>query len=98
MEESFKFHLNNLLLVIHVFLKILYCKSLASGILDVLASFLICFSIWSCGIWYSQENFSRVAQCLWLKDFGNRVSSSSLQPYWVWKPAKLGQQQGGRGH
>ena len=79
--ESFIPHLKSLLFFIQVFLRILYCRSFASGIFNVLASFEICFPIKSDEMLYSSLNFLNVPQCFGLKDFGNRVFASSLQPF-----------------
>ena len=45
------------------------------------ASFEICFSTRFGGRLCSSENFSRVPQCLGLKDLGNIVLARSLQPF-----------------
>ena len=50
LEASFIFHWKSLLFVMQVFLNILYCRSFASGIFEVLASFDICFPISSSGM------------------------------------------------
>ena len=88
MGESFIFHLKSLLLVMHVLLSIFYCRSFASGILDVFASFEICFTTRFGGRLCSSENFSRVPQCLGLKDVGNIVLARSLQNFLLGRVAK----------
>ena len=75
------FHLNSLLFVIQVFLRILYCKSFASGILEVLASFFIwCLTVSVVRLWVS-DSFVRVPQCLGLKELGNISLAMWLHPF-----------------
>ena len=75
-------------MVIHVFLSILYCRSFAPGILEVLASFEICFATRFGGRLCSSVNFSSVPQCLWLKDLGNMALARSLQPFLLGRVAR----------
>ena len=75
------FHLKSLLLVMQVFLSILYCRSFASGIFEVLASFMICFATMSGERLWSSVNLSRVPQCLGLKVLGNISLARCLQPF-----------------
>ena len=80
MGESIIFHLKSLLLVMHLFLSILYCRSFASGMLEVLASLENCLATTFGGRLCSSVNFSSVPQCLGLKDLGNIALARSLQP------------------
>ena len=48
--ESFIFHWKSLLFVMQVFINILYCRSFASGIVEVFASFDIGFPVSSSGM------------------------------------------------
>ena len=75
------FHLKSLLLVMQVFLSILYCRSFASGIFEVLASFMICFATRLGGRLWSLVNLPRVPQCLGLKVLGNISLAKCLQPF-----------------
>ena len=99
MGESIIFHLKSLLLVMHVFLSILYCRSFASGILKVLASFKICLATMLGGRLCSSVNFSSVPQCLGLKDLENIALARSLQPCcWVGWSGGWGQRWEGSFH
>ena len=60
--ESKIFMLCSLLLVMHVFLKTLYLRSLASRALEVLVRLMICFSNCAGSIWYVLEQFLSVGQ------------------------------------
>ena len=86
--ESVTFHLKSLLLVMQVFLSILYCRSFASGILEVLVSFVICLATASGGRLCSSVNFSNVPQCLGLKVLGNIALARSLQPFLLGRVAR----------
>ena len=88
MGKSFIFHLKSLSLVLQVFLRILYCRSLASRISEVLASFVICFSTRFRGSLCSSENFSRVPQCLGFKVLGNKELAMSLHPFLLGRVAR----------
>ena len=88
MGESIIFHLKSLLLVMQVFLSILYCRSIALGILEVLASFEICLTTVSGGRLCSSVNFFSVPQCLGLKDLGNIALARSLQPFLLGRVAR----------
>ena len=54
----------SLLLVMHVFLKTLYWRSLASRALEVLVSLMICFSNCAGSMWCVSENLLGVGQLL----------------------------------
>ena len=82
------FHMKSLLFVMQVFLSNLYCRSFASGILEVLASFTICLAIRSGGRLWSSENLSIVPQCLLLKVLGNISFAKCLQPFLLGRVAR----------
>ena len=82
------FHMKSLLFVMQVFLSNLYCRSFASGILEVVASFITCLSIRFGGRLWSSENFPIVPQCLLLKDFGNISFAKCLQPFLLGRVAR----------
>ena len=82
------FHLKSLLLVMQVFLSILYCRSFASGIFEVLARFMICFATRSGGRLWSSVNFPKVPQCLGLKVLRNISLAKCLQPFLLGRVAR----------
>ena len=88
MGESMIFHMKSSLFVMQVFLSILYCRSFASGILEVLASFMICLAIRSGGRLWSSVNLSMVPQCLLLKVLGNISLAKCLQPFLLGRVAR----------